>query len=244
MYNNAFFAKTFEVGNVRVGGSHSQIPTVLIGSIFYMRHKIVKDEMSGDFDENRAAQLIRDCVALAESLGVGFMLDVVGSTPESLMRYVSFIKQVSATPILINSSSPETRIKTLKQLAEKDWLDHIVYNSINPFTPAWEADILEQIPVEAAIIQAYNPKSKKPEGPLKVLQGDDNNGLLALARKCHIKKVMIDIPTLDLSGIGIVAHSVKILKDRLSLPVGTAPANATYTSTWLRIGPENKFRTI
>ncbi len=162
------------------------------------------------------------------------MLDVVGSTPESLMRYVSFIKQVSATPILINSSSPETRIKTLKQLAEKDWLDHIVYNSINPFTPAWEADILEQIPVEAAIIQAYNPKSKKPEGPLKVLQGDDNNGLLALARKCHIKKVMIDIPTLDLSGIGIVAHSVKILKDRLSLPVGTAPANATYTSTWLR----------
>ncbi len=55
LYNNAFFAKTFEVGNVRVGGSHSQIPTVLIGSIFYMRHKIVKDEMSGDFDENRAA---------------------------------------------------------------------------------------------------------------------------------------------------------------------------------------------
>ena len=234
MIKNDFFASEFVVGEVPVGGRHSRNPTVLIGSIFYMRHKIVKDEKSGDFDEEQAAQLIRECETYSDKLGVGFMLDVVGSTPEALMRYIRFIKEVSPSPILLNSTSPETRMSVLKQLAEENMLDRIVYNSINAFTTEDELDVLENVPIEAAIIQAYNPKSKKPEGPLKALQGKDNNGLLHLAEKCNVRNDMIDIPALDLSGLGIVAHSARLIQEKLGLPVGSAPANATYTGTWLR----------
>jgi len=37
-----------------------------------------------------------------------------------------------------------------------------------------------------------------------------------------------------MSSVGLVAHSAKIVKERLGVPVGTAPANATYTSSWLK----------
>lgn len=232
---HSFFEKIFEIGNVKVGGYNSQIPTVLIGSIFYMRHKIVRNDETGEFDEPAAAKLIENCQSWADKLGMGFMLDVVGSTPRALINYVKFIKKVSATPILINSTLPKTRIEAVKCLAEADLLDSVIYNSLNPFCTEEEIDTLVDMPIEAAVVQAYNPKSKKPDGPLKVLlEDEEEGGILGIARKCGINKIMVDIPTLDMSSVGLVAHSAKIIKERLRVPVGTAPANATYTSSWLR----------
>ncbi|MFZ5646052.1 MAG: hypothetical protein ACOY30_00330 [Bacillota bacterium] len=231
----AYFYDVFEIGNVKVGGNNSQIPTVLIGSIFYMRHKIVKNDETGEFDEPAAARLIKNCQDWADKLGIGFMLDVVGSTSRALVNYIRFIKKVTGAPVLINSTLPETRIAAVKDLAEAGMLDNIIYNSINPFSTEEEIDALAGLPVEAAVVQAYNPRSKKPDGPLKVLLGDDEKvGLLGIARKCGIEKIMVDIPILDMSSVGLVAHSAKIIKEKLGVPVGTAPANATYTSSWLK----------
>ena len=43
------FERDFTIGDVRLGGRCGEIPTVLIGSIFYMKHKIVKDAQTGSF---------------------------------------------------------------------------------------------------------------------------------------------------------------------------------------------------
>jgi len=152
-----------------------------------------------------------------------------------LINYIKFIKKITAAPVLINSTMPETRIAALRELAEAGLLDRIIYNSINPFSTEEEIMALTELPVEAAVVQAYNPRSKKPDGPVKALVGDGNkSGILDVARKCSIKKIMVDIPTLDMSSVGLVAHSAKLIKESLRVPVGTAPANATYTSSWLR----------
>ena len=42
--------KVFDIAGVIVGGQPGEYPTVLIGSIFYDRHKIVTDIMKGEFD--------------------------------------------------------------------------------------------------------------------------------------------------------------------------------------------------
>ncbi|GBF33663.1 N5-methyltetrahydromethanopterin:coenzyme M methyltransferase subunit H [Desulfocucumis palustris] len=229
------FQSVYQIGNVRIGGNDSQIPSVLIGSIFYMRHKIVKNDQTGEFDELEAAKLIHNCVNLSGKLGIGFMLDVVGTTHKALINYVKFIKKITDAPVLINSTLPETRIAAVKELAEVGMLDNIVYNSINTFSTEEEIKVLAKLPVEAAVVQAYNPKSKKPDGPLKALLGNDKmEGLLAVVSKCGIDKIMVDIPTLDMSSVGLIGHSVKIIKEKLDVPVGTAPSNATYTSAWLK----------
>lgn len=230
-----YFQEVFSIGNAKIGGFNSQIPTVLIGSIFYMRHRIVKNDESGEFDELAAAKLIENCQYWSDKLGLGFMLDVVGATSRALINYIKFIKKVTPAPVLINSTMPETRISALRELADAGMLDRIMYNSINPFSTEEEVLALTELPVEAAVVQAYNPRSKKPDGPLKALVGDTNkSGMLEVAQKCGINKIIVDIPTLDMSSIGLVAHSAKLIKENLRVPVGTAPANATYTSQWLR----------
>lgn len=242
------FRKAFRIGNIEIGGQKSEIPTVLIGSIFYMRHKIVKDDGEGLFDETAAERLINHCQELSERYGVGFMLDVIGSTPKALVKYVTFIKSRAAVPVLVNSTSPEVRLAALRELAERDLLDGIVYNSINGFGTDGEMDVLAGIPVEAAVVQAYSLKSKKPEGPLKALLGTESRaGLLEKVLRSGIRKIMVDIPILDLPSVGMVGYSARLVKERLGVPVGTAPANAVFTSEWMRdrnrVSPE-QFRML
>jgi tetrahydromethanopterin S-methyltransferase subunit H len=224
----------FKVGDIIVGGRKSEFPCVLVGSIFYMRHKIVKDEMTGDFDESAAAKLIEESQAVANRLGVGLMFDVIGSTTKALVKYIRFIKKVGSTPIMINSTSQEVRMEAVMELAELGLTDGLVYNSINTFTIEKEIDILSKVPIAAAVVQAYNIKSKNPDGPLKALIGTgDQDGLLEMVRRCGIRNIMIDVPILDLSSVGLTGYSARIIKDRLSVPVGAAPANAVFTNQWL-----------
>ncbi|MEM2691768.1 MAG: tetrahydromethanopterin S-methyltransferase subunit H, partial [Candidatus Bathyarchaeia archaeon] len=51
--------KIFEIANVKVGGQPGQLPTLLIGSIFYHKHKIVKDERKGEFDKEKAEEALK-----------------------------------------------------------------------------------------------------------------------------------------------------------------------------------------
>ena len=46
--------KVCEVGGVKFGGQPGEYPTVLIGSIFYAKQRMVKDSMKGDFDKKQA----------------------------------------------------------------------------------------------------------------------------------------------------------------------------------------------
>lgn len=233
--NKNEFHSDFSVGKVRIGGEKSEIPSVLIASIFYMRHKIVKNEILGTIDEIEAGRLIDNCQKLSDRYGVGLMLDVIASTEKALVNYIKFIKGISDVPVLINSSNPEVRIEALKKLVDLGLHDGIVYNSINSFGTDKELECLASLPIDTAVVQAYSVKLKNPNGPLKALLGDSKNlGIIEKVRKTGIKKIMVDIPILDLSSIGLVSYSTKIIKEALSVPVGTAPANAAYSTEWLK----------
>lgn len=227
--------KRFQVCNVQIGGQHGENPTVLIGSIFYMRHKIVEDPENGIFNKELALQLVKNCSILADKLGVKFMLDVVGDTSKALINYMEFLYENSDVPLLLNSTLPETRIEALKHLNKNNMLNRIVYNSINAFSTDDELTTLKELPIEAAVIQAYNLKSKKPDGPLKALYGNNlQKGLLEIALECNIKNLLIDIPTLDIASISTVAQSMELIRNELGIPVGSAPSNASYASEWMR----------
>lgn len=229
------FEKTFTIGNVPIGSSHGEIPTVLIGSIFYMNHRIVIDPEEGIFDQKKAAQLVDGCTLLSQKLGSHFMLDVIGNTAKALVRYITFLRKITDVPILLNATLPEVRIAALRELADLGLTSGIVYNSINGFSTEDELDALADLPIEAGIVQAYHPGSKKPDGPYKVLVGSEKReGFLEKALRAKMTKLLIDIPTLDLSNIGTIPYAAKIICEKLGLPAGTAPSNATYSSAWFK----------
>ena len=50
--------KIYDIGGIKIGGQPGELPTTLIGSIFYEGQKMVEDPKKGVFDRARAEELI------------------------------------------------------------------------------------------------------------------------------------------------------------------------------------------
>ncbi len=211
------------VGEVELGGQPGEVPCVMIGSLFHEGHRIVQDRAKGVFDEERAKKLIRRQERASKKTGLPSMFDVVGDTEEAIRREVEFIAENSDSPILINGPNVEVRIAGV--LAAKDCgiLDRSVYDSVNYSADAHEAEAIRSTGIEAALIQAFNPKNPMPRGMVEVISGPSGTGLLDLTRSAGIKKPILFTPVLDLPGVGSAARGIELLKDAFGLPTGTAP---------------------
>jgi len=74
----------------KVGGLLGEAPRVLIGTIFYGKHKIVTDERTGQFDHAIAEEIIKKQEEFSDKTGNPCMIDVVGTTYEALIKISRF----------------------------------------------------------------------------------------------------------------------------------------------------------
>jgi len=224
--------KIFQIGKIQIGGQPGQLPTVLIGTIFYERHKIVKDMEKGIFDKEAAEQLIRTHEELSERTGVPCMIDVVGVTPTAILKYLDFVAEKTEMPILIDSTSAEVKIAGIKHANEVGLADRVVYNSITHHVTQEELDAIRENNIKAAVILTYNPHNVWPKGRIELLKGNGSKkGLLALAEEAGIEKPLVDTAVLDVPTLA--AEAVKLVRNEFGLPAGGAPANAVLE--WKRV---------
>jgi tetrahydromethanopterin S-methyltransferase subunit H len=222
-----------KIGDLTMGGQPGEFPTILIGSIFYDRHRIVEDPKRGKFDAEQALELIRRLEELSEKTGNPFMLDVVGNTPEALVRYIDFVAENCDVPFLVDSSSVQTRLQAMKHSIDVGLRHRSIYNSIDYHTNEEELSFITEVGVESAVIMAFNPRDLRPEGRLELLSGSGKNiGLIEKARKAGIEKLLVDTAVLDVPSIGLSARTILLMKESLGLPCGCAPSNAV--SSWKR----------
>ena len=50
--------RVYRIGDIEIGGHPGQRPTVMVGSIFFQKHRIVSDPRKGTFDEDKARALL------------------------------------------------------------------------------------------------------------------------------------------------------------------------------------------
>nr|MDO8043654.1 tetrahydromethanopterin S-methyltransferase subunit H [Candidatus Baldrarchaeota archaeon] len=217
----------FTIYNVKVGGQPGELPTVLIGTIFYEGHKIVKDPMKGDFDREKAETLLKKQEELSEITGNPYMTDIVGLSEEAIIKYIDFVADVTDAPFLIDSAAMQVKISAVKYVVEVGLLERAVYNSISAHVKEEELAAIKENKLEAAIILAHNPRNVWPEGRIKLLKGDgEARGLLDLAMEANIKKLLIDVSVLDVPSIGLAVEAIKLVKSEFGYPSGAAPLNA------------------
>ncbi|MEM2103725.1 MAG: tetrahydromethanopterin S-methyltransferase subunit H [Candidatus Bathyarchaeia archaeon] len=226
--------KVFEISGVNVGGQPGEYPTVLIGSIFYSGHKIVRDPVKGDFDRSQAEALISMVEELSEKTGNPFILDVVGETPEALIKYIDFVADVANCPFLVDGAASHIRMRAMKHAVEVGLAEKAVYNSIDFHVTDEEVTFLNEHRVQNAVLMAFNPRKPWAEGRLDILKGESGQkGLLKAAEEAGISKVLVDTAVLDMPSIAISAKAVQLVKQELGLPAGCGPANAV--TTWKRV---------
>ncbi|HID90649.1 TPA: tetrahydromethanopterin S-methyltransferase subunit H, partial [Candidatus Bathyarchaeota archaeon] len=217
--------RTFDVGGVKVGGQPGELPTVLIGTIFYHGHRVVEDEKRGLFDRRRAEGLINRQDELSDRTGNPCMVDVVGETPEALTRFVDFVAEATDAPILMDGGTAANNIAGLEHAEESGLVDRVVYNSLIPHHKPAEVEKIEEVGLDSAVLLALNMRDFTTRGRVSAIRE-----LLPVARRAGIKKPLIDTCVMDIPTLGQACQAILQLKAEFGLPAGCGAHNAV--STW------------
>lgn len=221
MWNLKAEQKVFQVGGVSIGGVPGERPVVLVGTLFYHRHKVVKDENAGTFDEEAAEQLIKTQDEMSDKTGNPAMIDVMGASLPAMQKHLEFVIDHTKAPIMIDSPSAEIRIAGLAYAKEQGFLDRAIYNSINPSSKPDELQAVQSSGVKSAVFLAYNMKDFSSAGRVNCIKE-----LLDKRQEFGIEKVLIDTCVLDLPTLGSALRAMFELKNETGFPVGCGAHNA------------------
>ena len=230
--------KVYEVGRVKIGGQPGELPTVLIGSIFWLGQKMVKDANRGVFDAKEAEDIINRMQTLSDITGVPFMLDIVATTTEAFQKYLPFVADHSGTSFLLDAMSPKTRMEAAAFVKQVGLQDRTVYNSFYKGVSKAEADKVKESGIKASIVLADNPKDNSLEGKMMVLEE-----VLALAKEGGIEKPLIDtaIPAFA-PDMGTAVRAIPKVKEKFGHPTGLGTGNVVTTMGWVKANFAKEFR--
>lgn len=221
--------RIFEIGGVQIGGQPGELPTLLIGNIFYKGMPEVTNHEKGSFDEKAVLRWIKNAEELAERTGVPHFLDVMANHPKAMRRYVMFVSDHSGNPFLVDGATPETRVSSLNFVHELGLQDRVIFNALSPRTTKAELEAIHDSDVKAAILLAENAVDYTPRGRVAILRGSNEQaGLLETAKKVGIEKIFVDTIVFDVPSIAYAAEAIRLVKNELGYPAGCSPANATY----------------
>jgi len=219
----------FDISGIKIGGQPGVYPTVLFGGLFF----------KGEPDFNTAEQHIKKMLYLSNKTGNPGIPDFFIKKEEYIEKIITFIEKTLPKnyPFSIDIIEPDLKIKTLNYLHDKNLLSRTIYNSIHVGIKDEEKETLKKYTPDSAIIVAFNPKDKSPDGKIEVLENGaylTETGLLNIAKNLGIKKILIDTAAMTLgenSGASIAA--IPVIKEEYGLPTGCAIHNVVEKSKWL-----------
>ena len=218
---------TYQIGNTKIGGQPGERATVLSGSIFYRGHKIVKDNLTGEFDKDGARALLAQEAEISDETGIPRIIDVIGDTGEALARHAEFVLEETDCPMLFDSLTPSARIEALEMLkADDSAKERLVYNSLDPNSPDEEYEAIAKYGIKSAVILAFDKLALLPKQRMDLLVKP--GGLLEKARAAGIEHIMVDPGVLDVASLAWTTLTISNIKEELGLPAGCAPSNSVY----------------
>lgn len=214
---------------VKIGGQPGELPTLLVGNIFYQGMPEITDHENGEFDVAAVSRWLNVSNELSDKTGMPHFLDVMASFPKAMSRYIRFIAEESDSAFLIDGATPETRIEGLETVNEHGLQKRAVFNAISSQTTKEELAAIRDSRVSSAILLAQNDSDYSPRGRVSVLAGfDRQKGLLDIAKEVGVDKILVDTIVFDIPSIAYAVEAIKLVKEEQGLPAGCSPANATY----------------
>lgn len=214
--------KVYSIAGVTIGGQPGEWPTVLMGSIFFSRHRIVTDQTKGIFDTGKAHTLLEQEAQACRTTGNPRIIDPIGETGEALISYIQFVADHTDAPILVDSPLQKARLQALRHFAGSPVMNRLIYNSIGEDFTEEELSCIRECGLKSAIVLAFSTKAIKPADRLSLLQ----EKLLPAAERAGIEQMLIDPGVLDIPSISWTAKAIQMMKEELGYPAGCAPSNA------------------
>lgn len=216
--------KIFKLGDIPIGGPPGKNPTVLIGTIFYHKQNIFKDEKRGIFDTKAAESLINKQEEFSDKTGIPSLLDVVISFPDSIEKIIDFVANITDKPFLLDSPTWDIRVKWVDYVKEVGLSQRIIYNSIVPEYKDEEIYSIKDAGIKMAILLTFSSSQFTTSGRIQLA-----NELLKVAENARIEVPLIDTCVLDIPSLGMACKALLTIKNELGLPVGCGAHNAIET---------------
>ena len=228
----------YEVGKVKVGGQPGELPTFLIGSIFWLGQKMVQDANKGIFDAKVAEEIVNKMQMWTDVSGVPHGFDIVGTTEEAFSKYIPFMADHTEAPLMLDAMSPRTRMAAADMVKNMGIADRCFYNSVYKGVTDMELAKLKESGIKMSIVLADNPKDNSLEGKMKVLEE-----ALAMADKGGITKPLIDtaIPAFA-PDMGTAVRAIHFIKEKFGHPTGLGTGNVVTTMGWVKANVPKEFR--
>ncbi len=231
--------EVFDVAGVKFGGQPGQYPTVLVGTMFYNRHKIVTDEDKGLFDKAEADRLWQTMVDMSDVTGNPIVNQIVGETPEAIKNYIDWFVEIDdKAPFLIDSSAGDVRAAAAAYATEIGVADRAIYNSINASVHAEEIEAIKESDISSSIVLAFNATDPSVQGRIDILESGgtgQDKGMLDIAKDCGITKPLVDVAATPLgAGSGASIRNVIAVKGHFGLPVGGGYHNMASAWDWMK----------
>jgi tetrahydromethanopterin S-methyltransferase subunit H len=218
------------IGNTTIGGPLGSRTGLLVGSLFYDKHSVVKDAFAGEFDEERAATLLNRAQAASRRNGVQIAIDVIAASAEAIARYLPFVAEHCSLPMMINASEAEVHIAGLEVAAKNDLLDRCIFASLNMDTEDEEIEALKKYPPAAVMIMANDGSDPTPEGCCRFIE----DYYLPMLDDIGVTAPIVDLGTMDPPSVGLCIRGIAAVRERFGFPAGCAFSNCISQWTGLR----------
>ncbi len=209
------------IGNATIGGPLGSRSPLLVGSIFYDKHSIVKDAMAGTFDEDRAAKLLATADEAAVRHGVQIAIDVIAASSEAMEKFLPFVAENSALPMMINSSEAEVHIAGLEVAEKYGVLGRCIFASLNMDTEDEELDALRKYRPAAVMIMANDGADPTPEGSCQFIE----DFYLPMLQDIGVAVPIVDLGAMDPPSVGLCMRGIAAVRERFGFPAGCAFSN-------------------
>jgi len=228
----------YTIGKAKVGGQPGELPTFLIGSIFWLGQKMVQDANKGVFDEAEAEKIINTMQTQSDITGIQFGFDIVGTTEVAFQKYIEFVSNHSNAPLVLDAMSPIARMAAAGLVKKMGLANRCIYNSVYKGVTEKEIINLKESGIESAIVLADNQKDNSIGGKMAIVQE-----ALALAEMAGITKPLIDtaIPAFA-PDMGIAVRTIPVMKEKYGHPVGLGSGNVVTTMGWVKANIAKEFR--
>ncbi|MEM1513141.1 MAG: tetrahydromethanopterin S-methyltransferase subunit H [Candidatus Jordarchaeales archaeon] len=221
--------RVFEVAGVKFGGQPGENPIVLVGSMFYSKHKIVEDEKKGAFKREEAERLVKEMEELSDKTGLPGLVDVVASTEEAARKYIEFVADATSKPFLVDSPTLEVKLYAPRFAREIGAERRMIYNSLSAESKDSELAALRESGVEASILLTYTRNVMSSRARVEVLEK-----LLPRAEAAGVTKKLVDTFVMDVPSLTPATIAAVEIKRRHGLPCGSGAHNAVATWSGLK----------
>lgn len=210
--------KVFEIGGVKIGGNN---PPLLIGSIFYHRHKLVADEKKGEFDRDAAEKLLKYHEETVDKTKIPGLIDVVIPSTEAVTKYIDFVSKLVDKPFLIDTPTSEVMSTALSYVREVGLSNRVIFNSLTPRSKDGELSILLESNIKSAVLLLYTSRIMDVNARIEALKE-----LLSKAEKAGVTIPLVDTFVMDVPSLSIALTTILRIKSTLGLPCGCGAHNA------------------